>query len=70
MLVIGGVTLLNTFYYIFRNFFLMLNGQVAWLFLVVTIVLLILLYIASGLFVNWFIKDSLGCSSLSCNILS
>jgi len=58
--VIGGLTILITFYYISWNFFLILNDQVTWWFPVVTIVLLIPLYIASGLFVNWFIKDSLG----------
>merc|ERR1712178_458838 len=36
-----------------------LNDQVTWWFPVVTIVLLIPLYIASGLYVNWFIKDTL-----------
>ena len=60
MQVIGGLTILITFYYISWNFFLILNDQVTWWFPVVTIVLLIPLYIASGLFVNWFIKDSLG----------
>ena len=58
--VIGGLTLLITFYYISWNFFLILNDQVTWWFPVVTIVLLIPLYIASALFVNWFIKDTLG----------
>jgi len=58
--VIGGLTLLITFYYISWNFFLILNDQVTWWFPVVTIVLLIPLYIASGMFVNWFIKDTLG----------
>jgi hypothetical protein len=57
--VIGGLTLLITFYYISWNFFLILNDQVTWWFPVVTIVLLIPLYIASGMFVNWFIKDTL-----------
>ena len=51
--------MLLTFYYISWNFFLILNDQVTWWFPVVTIVLLIPLYIASGLFVAWFIKDSL-----------
>lgn len=60
MQVIGGLTILITFYYISWNFFLILNDQVTWWFPVVTIVLLIPLYIASGLFVNWFIKDNLG----------
>ena len=58
--VIGGLTLLITFYYISWNFFLILNDQVTWWFPVVTIVLLIPLYVASALFVNWFIKDTLG----------
>ena len=58
--VIGGLTMLLTFYYISWNFFLILNDQVAWWFPVVTIVLLVPLYIASGFFVNWFIKDTLG----------
>ena len=57
---IGGLTMLLTFYYISWNFFLILNDQVAWWFPVVTIVLLVPLYIASGFFVNWFIKDTLG----------
>merc|ERR1712176_1611274 len=57
--VIGGLTILITFYYISWNFFLILNDQVAWWFPVVTIALLIPLYIASGFFVNWFIKDTL-----------
>ena len=70
MQVIGGLTILITFYYIFRNFFLILNDQVTWWFLVVTIVLLIPLYIDSGLFFNWFIKDSLSRSSLSYDIFS
>ena len=70
MQVIGGLTILITFYYIFTAKAVILYDQVTWWFLVVTIVLLIPLYIASGLFVNWFIKDSLGCCSLSCNILS
>merc|ERR1719450_1688379 len=48
-----------TFYYISWNFFLILNDQVVWWFPVVTIALLIPLYIASGMFVNWFIKDTL-----------
>jgi len=58
--VIGALTILITFYYISWNFFLILNDQVTWWFPVVTIVLLIPLYIASGLYVNWFIKDTLG----------
>merc|ERR1719327_1388171 len=58
--VIGGLTMVLTFYYISWNFFLILNDQVAWWFPVVTIALLIPLYIASGFFVNWFIKDTLG----------
>merc|ERR1712032_1111710 len=58
--VIGGLTLLLCFYYISWNFFLILNDQVTWWFPVVTIVLLIPLYVASALFVGWFIKDSLG----------
>merc|ERR1719498_413810 len=57
--VIGGLTMLLTFYYISWNFFLILNDQVTWWFPVVTIALLIPLYIASGFFVNWFIKDTL-----------
>ena len=57
---IGGLTMVLTFYYISWNFFLILNDQVAWWFPVVTIVLLIPLYLASGFFVNWFIKDTLG----------
>ena len=56
---IGGLTMVLTFYYISWNFFLILNDQVAWWFPVVTIALLIPLYIASGFFVNWFIKDTL-----------
>merc|ERR1711998_298773 len=56
---IGGLTMVLTFYYISWNFFLILNDQVAWWFPVVTIVLLIPLYVASGMFVNWFIKDTL-----------
>merc|ERR1712167_252844 len=35
------------------------GDQVTWWFPVVTIVLLVPLYVASGLFVSWFIKDSL-----------
>ena len=54
---IGGLTMVLTFYYISWN--LILNDQVAWWFPVVTIVLLVPLYIASGFFVNWFIKDTL-----------
>merc|ERR1712151_1216810 len=57
--VIGALTILITFYYISWNFFLILNDQVQWWFPVVTIVLLIPLYIASGFFVNWFIKDDM-----------
>merc|ERR1712147_243008 len=57
--VIGGLTMLLTFYYISWNFFLILNDQVAWWFPVVTIVLLVPLYLASAFFVHWFIKDSL-----------
>jgi len=56
---IGGLTMVLTFYYISWNFFLILNDQVVWWFPVVTIALLIPLYIASGMFVNWFIKDTL-----------
>merc|ERR1719460_1795717 len=58
--VIGALTILLCFYYISWNFFLILNDQVTWWFPVVTIVLLVPLYVASGLFVSWFIKDSLG----------
>merc|ERR1711990_1431425 len=58
--VIGSLTILLCFYYISWNFFLILNDQVTWWFPVVTIVLLVPLYVASGLFVSWFIKDSLG----------
>ena len=57
--VIGSLTMLLTFYYISWNFFLILNDQVQWWFPVVTIVLLVPLYIASGFFVNWFIKDDM-----------
>lgn len=57
--VIGALTMLLTFYYISWNFFLILNDQVTWWFPVVTIVLLAPLYIGSGLFVDWFIKDNL-----------
>ena len=57
--VIGGLTMLLTFYYISWNFFLILNDQVTWWFPVVTIGLLVPLYLASAFFVNWFIKDSL-----------
>merc|ERR1711934_1250700 len=57
--VIGGLTMLLTFYYISWNFFLILNDQVVWWFPVVTIVLLVPLYLASAFFVNWFIKDDL-----------
>merc|ERR1712070_1129367 len=57
--VIGGLTMLLTFYYISWNFFLILNDQVQWWFPVVTIVLLVPIYIASGFFVNWFIKDDM-----------
>jgi hypothetical protein len=56
---IGGLTMVLTFYYISWNFFLILNDQVVWWFPVVTIGLLIPLYVASGLFVYWFIKDTL-----------
>merc|ERR1711934_726614 len=56
---IGGLTMVLTFYYISWNFFLILNDQVVWWFPVVTIALLIPLYVASGMFVNWFIKDTL-----------
>merc|ERR1712032_1725261 len=56
---IGGLTMVLTFYYISWNFFLILNDQVVWWFPVVTIALLIPLYVASGLFVYWFIKDRL-----------
>merc|ERR1719473_1857621 len=58
--VIGALTILLCFYYISWKFFLILNDQVTWWFPVVTIVLLVPLYVASGLFVSWFIKDSLG----------
>jgi len=60
IMVIGCLTIGLCFYYISWNFFLILNDQVAWWFPVVTIVLLVPLYIASGFFVNWFIKDTLG----------
>merc|ERR1719321_2296157 len=67
---IGGLTMTLTFYYISWNFFLILNDQVAWWFPVVTISLLIPLYIASGLFVDWFIKDTLSSrSKLTCAII-
>jgi len=56
---IGGLTIILTFYYISWNFFLILNDQVSWWFPVVTIALLIPLYLASGFFVYWFIKDNL-----------
>ena len=56
--VIGGLTILLCFYYISWNFFLILNDQVAWWFPVVTIVLLIPLYVASALYVGWFINDN------------
>ena len=55
--------MLLTFYYISWNFFLILNDQVTWWFPVVTIGLLVPLYLASGFFVNWFIKDSLSSRS-------
>ena len=57
--VIGGLTMLLTFYYISWNFFLILNDQVTWWFPVVTIGLLVPLYLASAFFVNWYIKDTL-----------
>ena len=67
---IGGLTMTLTFYYISWNFFLILNDQVAWWFPVVTISLLIPLYIASGLFVDWFIKDTLASrGKLTCAII-
>merc|ERR1711937_154540 len=56
---IGALTILLCFYYISWNFFLILNDQVTWWFPVVTIGLLIPLYVASGLFVTWFISDNL-----------
>ena len=56
--VIGALTILLCFYYISWNFFLILNDQVSWWFPVVTIVLLVPLYIASALYVGWFIKDN------------
>ena len=55
--------MLLAFYYISWNFFLILNDQVTWWFPVVTIALLIPLYLASALFVNWFIKDELSSRS-------
>merc|ERR1712070_1070921 len=61
--VIGGLTMLLTFYYISWNFFLILNDQVTWWFPVVTIGLLVPLYLASAFFVNWFIKDTLASRS-------
>ena len=57
--VIGGLTMLLTFYYISWNFFLILNDQVTWWFPVITIALLVPLYLASAFFVNWYIKDTL-----------
>merc|ERR1711934_13422 len=57
--VIGGLTILLTFYYISWNFFLILNDQVSWWFPVVNIVLLVPLYLSSSFFVNWFIKDNM-----------
>merc|ERR1719172_297126 len=61
--VIGGLTMLLTFYYISWNFFLILNDQVTWWFPVVTIGLLVPLYLASAFFVSWFIKDDMGARS-------
>merc|ERR1712167_284270 len=52
-------TIILCFYYISWNFFLFLNDQVTWWFPLVTIILLAPLYIASGMFVNWFIKDTM-----------
>ena len=60
---IGGLTLLLTFYYISWNFFLILNDQVTWWYPVVTLALLIPMYLASALFVNWYIRDELSSRS-------
>jgi len=59
MVLIGGFTVIMTFYYISWYFLICLNDQTVWWYPLVQIVLLIPMYLGSSFWVVWFAKDSL-----------